>query len=254
MKFNHVFFCSGEPDDPYYKKEIAYVFNRSTKQWEGFKGALNFTNTILEGEELPQDIAAIEETVNLDQDILDYLDRKLRFALHTDGMMNKLPPLKEFPFISKTPPKIAGVPISRKESNILNAFYEAANLHICKKYGLMDRRRLNNPECIYPFERESRRCILDLWCDFLTLSRREKNSFCLPSDNSVKIFKDPSSTEDENLVDIHPINWEICFDPTHLWPEKYVMSTPIDDQIHTIYLTDCAIRFKPLPDRMAKGR
>lgn len=223
--------------------------------YEGFKGSLNFVHGVLESKQsLPDEIKALEAEVEIDSNTLDFFTRHVNFALNTDGFVKKLHPFKKFPQISKSPEPQLGVPPHRKDINILRALYEAANLFIAKNVGIVDRRRLLYPECTLAFEREGKRCVFDLWCDFLTLSSKEQSTYCQPTNQPTKPFGEASTTTEKNLVDIHPVNWEICFDRSHLWTDKYEMHIPLQDQIHTIYIGDLLTRFKKYPDRFCQGR
>lgn len=225
---------------------------------EGFKGAMNFTNTVLEADNtLPPPIADLEKQVTFSNDYVNVLNRKLTWAHEEDGLLRGLPKVYEYPKLNKPLRRQFGVPVYRKAFNSLLSFYDTCDLLVANNFHLNDRRKIIFPSCLIAFERQNEHIILNLQCDFITTSFRDKNesSLLCPSSNTSPLFSPSSeSTIDRPLQSIHPCNWEICFDKSHFYNENYNLAIPSSSQIHTIYLTLNTRPVKKFVDRFYKGR
>lgn len=245
----------GSPDDPAYKPIMAHHFNRSTTIYEGFKGAMNFSNTVMEGEDnLPSCISSLEDNITIEDKFISLLEKRLQFAYEDDCLLTKTRKVRKWPRLDIKPRFGFGTPVSRTEGNVLNSFYDVSQLWINKYHHLIDRRRLNYPTVLVPFVRDNQLITLDLSCDFVTLVQKSSDNYLTPIFDKSEFYEEPSKTLDKKLISIHPCNWEICFDKTHWYSTDFAWSLPPKDQVHTIYLTDSRFRIKKFVDRFAKAK
>ena len=270
---------SGSTQDINYKEKTELMFNRKTKLLEGYKGALSFTNTILESEEaLPSKITKNEDKLNLDKEILEMLSRRLEWSDKLDSNLVRINLKWEFPRLNKwTTPKY-GASLDRKEVNVTASYQDCSDLLIAKQFGYFHYPKIVSPKYELAFKRNNNRCILDLRCDFITLQQNPSiNELLL--DDQINASDSNSSTKDLNeylkndaylfdsnfkettknkeLINISPINWEINFDKKHFYPtdEQLNRRTPITDQnVDIVFLGNQFNLFKFTPDRIIKGK
>lgn len=254
----------GSSQDPDYREKREFVFNRKSKLFEGLKGALNFTNTILESEdELPDKIMDNEDKLVLDKEILEMLKRRLEWSdkLDSQNIRNNL--IWEFPRLNKWTTSKFGPTLDRRELNVLTTYSDCSELLVAKQFGYFYYPKVISPKYEIAFQREDNRCILDLRCDFITLQQnpihnlidKELNEY-LKGDDYL-FSKDVQGTKSEELIDISPINWEINFDKSHFYPLDNQLNKPsrINEQnIDTVFLGNNFNIYKPTPDRIIKGK
>lgn len=259
--FNHPEFVPGSREDPNFKQRPALVYRKHSTLYEGIKGASHFTNAIIESEEsLPDVVTEMESRITLDDKTLDVLRRRLHWTKRGDAVMTKMPKYKEFPRLNWSHEITFNIHPLRKDVNIMRSFQTVADLMIATRYGFMDRRIVDWPAAVIPFERDGHLCLLDMTTEFVTTFAAPS---ALSSPDGVKrvtglpVFdKAPESTIPKSLVPISPVDWAINFEETNFYADEDRWTTGIKPpyQVQTIFLTNNNINRKPQPDRFVKGR
>jgi hypothetical protein len=247
-------------NDVNFKTEKALVFDRRFVLLEGVKGAMNFTNTVLEAEDqLPDSIERLQSKVTIDEKSRSALERQLDWTTDKDGFNKQLPRFSVFPKMNKKPLRSFGPHSERIELNTLHAYFDVSDLIASQLTGAFDRRKIISPDCTLAFERDRRRVLTDLRCDFISLTRVSPDNLLnnVPqTEHPLPPFSvEPESTVSRSLVDIAPINWQICFAKTNFYTDQVIESElPAGCDVHTIHLSTNHFSFKPMPDRFLKGR
>ncbi|RWS17004.1 hypothetical protein B4U79_07015, partial [Dinothrombium tinctorium] len=237
----------GSPNDPKYKAQRANVFDRKTIILEGYKGACNFSNTVIESEsESPEVVKCLQNQVELDSDFMDLVNRRINWCRSDDSLCIPLPRIREFPRLNFNLKRTYGVGYIRTEFNTLLTFYDLSDLFAACNFGFFDRRKVVSPKCLLTFERDQQSAICNLNCDFITLSAHKDQKPLFSSNNS--------ETQEKSLPVISPCNWEICFDKTNFYEENNEIGIPTYSNVHTIYLSTGFHHQKKFVDRFLKGR
>lgn len=259
--------------DPTYREVPALIFERDIPLYEGYKGAVNFTNTIIEDDiRMPHRFTEIEDAVTVPKSFLEILDRRLIWCNRGDGIIQKLPRVREFPRLNFCGRVQVGIHPIRKEMNILRAFYDVSDQFVSNQYEFIDRRKVAAPYCVVPFLRDGKRIILNLKSDFVTTSngaarfsveatqvasqqdiaksRDIPNSFALPR----SFTDDTDSTLTKDLINIHPVDWRINFNAEHFYDEDFDFAIPKTSSVHTIYFCNNNFGIRAPRDRMMKGK
>lgn len=260
---------AGSRLDQNYKEKVELQFNRKTKLFEGYKGALNFTNSILESDEsLPDKISNKEDKLILDQEIVEMLKRRLEWSDKLDSANSRVNLKFEFPKINKwTLPKY-GASLDRKEHNVLINYSDCSDLLIAKQFGYFHFPKIISPKYEIAFKRDDYRCILDLRCNFITLQQNPIEELLNVQSTSLELNEylknkdylfdqNVENTKTKELINIQPVNWQINFDQTHFYPtdDELNRSTKITDQnVDTVYLGNQFNLHKFTPDRIIKGK
>lgn len=251
--------------DPDYKEERAMVFDRKFKLLEGYKGALNFTNSILESDEsLPDKIMNKDDKLTVDDEIMGMLERQLEWLDKLDSFNQRNNEKFTFPRLNKHTVPTHGPTLDRKELNALTTYADCSELLIAKHFGHCYYPRVISPKFEIGFKRDDFRCILDLRCDFITLQQNPVDEFLRleSSDQSNATHQldhrfSVASTKEKELLDIHPLNWEINFEPRHFYPDDESLNKPsrvTAQNIDTVFLGNNFNIHKPTPDRIIKGK
>lgn len=257
----------GSTTHPDYKEKRELFFNRATKLFEGYKGALSFTNTVLQSDEkLPDRLVANEERLVLDREIVDMLARRLEWADKLDSTNARVNNRFEFPRINKWALPKYGPTLDRKERNVLNTYADCSDLLIAKQFGYFHCPKVLSPKYEIAFMRGENRCILDLRSDFITLQqdplgellssgRAELNEYLKSKD--YLFCGDVEGTKQKELLDIRPLTWEINFDKTHFYADDEQLNRPsrvVEQNVDTVYLGNQFNIHKFTPDRVLKGK
>lgn len=260
----------GSTMDPNYKEKRELFFNRTTKLFEGYKGALSFTNTVLQSDEsLPDRITANEDKLVLDREIVDMLARRLEWADKLDSTNAKVNRKFEYPRINKWSVPRYGATLDRKERNVLNTYADCSDLLIAKQFGFFHCPKVLSPKYEIAFKRDENRCILDLRSDFITLQqdpvgdllsnqnadRNALNEYLKSKD--YLFCGDVEGTKLKELIDIRPVSWKINFDKTHFYADDEQLNRPsrvAEQNVDTVYLGNQYNVLKFTPDRVIKGK
>lgn len=251
---------TGTPIDLNFKEERALVFDRRFVILEGIKGVANFTNTVIESnEQLPQQITNLENKVEIDDSNRALLERRLDWTSNQDGFNKQLPRFSIFPKMNKKPPRTFGPHSERIELNTLHSFYDVSDWIASRLSNTFDRRKIISPDCSLAFQRDNCRVLLDLRCDFVSLTRVSPQNLLQNLPNTehplAPFCADSEVTRKQSLIDIAPVNWEICFEKSHFYSNEVIESElPAGCDVHTIYLSTNHYAFKPMPDRFLQAR
>jgi hypothetical protein len=258
--FHQPEYVPGSRDDPHFKQRPAQLYNKYMTLYEGIKGASNFTNAIIESEEsLPEAVKEVESRISIDEKSLERLDRSLHWTKRGDSILNRMPKNKIFPRLNYNNRREFNIHPLRKDVNILRSYQSAADLLISTRYGFVDRRIVDWPHVIVPFERDGQLCVLDLKTEFVTTSAAlsPESSVQGRSTSELPVFdRSPESTIEKSLIPIAPVDWSINFDETNFYPdpETWGMRIQPHHQVQTIFLCNNNTITKPQPDRFVKGR
>ena len=260
--FHQPEFVPGSQCDPRFRQRPALFYTKHMTLYEGVKGASHFANAIIESEEsLPEVVTELESRVTVDDKSLEVLRRRLHWARRGDSVMTRMPKYKDFPKINRNKTLEWNIHPLRKDVNILRSFQTAADLMIATRYGFVDRRIVDWPEAVVPFERDGHLCVLNLSTEFVTaqssLSSPQSPQGQKRAASELPLFdKSPEHTIQKSLVPIDPVDWRINFDETNFYPDKEAWQTAIrpPHQIQTIFLSNNNVNRKPQPDRFIKGR
>lgn len=261
--FHQAEYVQGSRQDPQFKQRPAMFYNKHMTLYEGIKGASHFTNAIIESEEsLPEVVKELESRITLDDKSVDVLRRRMHWSKRGDSITTKMPKSwKEFPKLNLNTHKSFNIHPLRKDINILRAFQSSADLMIATRYGFVDRRIVDWPVAVVPFERDGNLCVLKLGTEFVTASTAASS---ITSSDGLKrvttelpLFdKSPESTIPKSLMPIEPVDWKINFEGTNFYPGQETWHTAIrpPHQIQTIFLTNNNVNRKLQPDRFIKAR
>lgn len=244
---------TGTTDDPNYKAQAAYVFQRNKRLLEPINLPLAFSNAILENG-LPEHVQKLCDNAPIDDEFADYCQRRISWCLNGDSALRRLPLNREFPYLDQNPPRVWGVVESRKENHILHSLYDMSSSWMAKKYGFngnVVRQKVSNPHCILPLNRDDKLALLDLECDFITLlspvSKDTSKLLLSPFDSNYI-----QNTSNADLQSIHPLSWEIAFDSRNFYKTDYDFELPRNSAIQNIFLSHNGVR--RLPDVNCQGR
>lgn len=250
--FQHQEFVPLSRDDPKFRERPALVYNKHMTLYEGLKGASHFANTIIESEEsLPSVIKDLESRITVDEKTADLLKRRLEWTTRGDAITTKMPKIREYPRLNINPLVKINIHPLRKDMNILRSYQTVADMMIAARYGFVDRRIVDWPAAMIPFERDGHLCLLDLKTEFVTTSPS------VPTWSQLPVFDaHPDSTVQKSLVPISPVDWRINFDETNFYAEEESWKIGIQQphQIQTIFLSNNSHNPKLQPDRFVKGR
>ncbi|KAI1295608.1 hypothetical protein HDE_05336 [Halotydeus destructor] len=261
-------YAEGTETDPNYKKVPGLVFERKQQLVEGWKGASNFTNTVLMNDgQLPLSLSEVADKVDV-SGFLEILDRKIHWSKMGDSALIKLPKKAEFPRVNFTPRAEVGLHPLRAEANVLRSFYDTSSLLASTKYGFADRRRIVYPYCVVPMVRDGHQIVLDVRAEFvatnvlqtLVKSSQNEGAAATTIEKETKqvplpLFeRTPSVTESQQLVDIKPVDWRINFEKSHFYTQDYDFSIPRHLDVQTIYFTSNQNLLKPQATRFMQGR
>ena len=244
----------GSKTDPKYKMLPALVYSRHMTLYEGIKGAMNFTNCVME-EGFPA-AHRNSEDLAITQDYLDLLKRRLKYSTAGDSAMIPMPRTREFPKMNRNIRRTGGIHPFRKDSSVLKTFQDVSDMFVSATHGSLDRRRVDAPHLVVPFEREGTTCILDLAMEFLTATRHNilpAGSPASPMASSL-FSTSPLVTVDRSLDNIYPADWRINFEETNFYTEDFGTGVPADAKIHTVFLSNNLVNMKLQPDRMVQAR
>ncbi|XP_054153424.1 uncharacterized protein LOC128952113 [Oppia nitens] len=221
----------GFAGDPKYNETPALVYHRYRKLLDPINQPLVFTNTVIEGDqELPESVNHLMVgDIDIDDQFIDLLARRLDWCKTSDSTMRKLPINREYPYLDQRPPRVWGIPPNRQELNYLRTLYDSTQLLSSKQFGFVDISKISYPYCVVPFNRDNRLVVFDLDTDFITVAN---------SGNRLPLFSTtPLATIDKPLASINPLNWTTCFDEKNVYPTDYEFKLPDNHNIQTIYFT-----------------
>lgn len=262
--------ATGSMLDPNYKEQTELLFVRNARLYEGYKGALSFTNTLLQSDEsLPDRIIANEDKLVLDREIVDMLSRRLEWTDKLDSTNARVNTKFEFPRLNKWAIPKYGPTLERKERNLLFTYADCSDLLIAKQFGYFHCPKVLSPKFEIGFMRDGNRCILKLPSDFITLqqdplgelllqqdaSRQELNEYLKSKD--YLFCGDVEGTKEKQLIDIRPVNWAINFEKTHFYPDDEQLNRPsrvAEQNVDTVFLGNQFNMHKATPDRIIKGK
>lgn len=252
------------------------MFNRKSRLLEGYKGVLNFTNTILESDEsLPDCITKNDDKLIVDDEILNTLERRLKWSDELDSNIARCNQKFEFPRMNKWTLPEFGPTLDRKELNVLTTYADCSELLMAKQFGHFYYPRVISPKYEVAFKRGDHRCILDLKCDFVTLQQNPVGELLnlqsdedrkqilnlkygnLPNNENGLFCNDVESTIEKELIDIEPLNWEINFDLEHFYSDDQQLNKPnkiTEQNVDTLFLGNNFNIHKQTPDRIIKGK
>jgi hypothetical protein len=194
-----------------------------------------FTNTILESDEqMPESISSLKSNLEIDEQSIDLIDRRIKWSKSSDGMLRKLPLDREFPYLNDKPPRVWGVPINRKENTFLRTLYDLSQIFVSKHFGFIETFKISYPYCVVPFERNDRLIVFDLETEFITTAKLRN---CLPLFSTT-----PLVTIDKPLASIEPLSWTTCFVEKNFYPTDWSFKIPPNNNIHTVFLTHNNLR------------
>lgn len=224
-------------DDPNYNANLAFVYQRSKRLIEPLKLPLYFTNSIVENG-LPEHIQTLRDSVQIDDKFVDLSTERVNWCLHNDSSLRKLPLDRQFPYLDQKPPRVYGTTVNKKENNLLHSLYDISNLWMAKKYGFNSNiilQRVSNPHCVLPLNRDNTFVVLDLECDFFTLSTPLSDNAQL---GQFLFNQNRHSTMNKELSSIHPITWKVAFDDTNFYNTDFDFQIPHNSSIHSIFLSN----------------
>ena len=259
----------GSTLDPNYKEKSELLFTRKSRLFEGYKGALSFTNSLLQSDEsLPDRITCNEDKLVLDREIVDMLSRRLEWVDKLDSTNARVNRKFEFPRINKWALPRHGPTLDRKERNLLYTYADCSDLVIAKQFGYFHCPKVLSPKYEIAFMRDQNRCVLDLRSDFITLQQEPVGELLQRSAGSKDLNEylknkdylfcgDVESTKERELLDIRPVNWEINFEKKHFYPDDEQLNRPskvVEQNVDTVFLGNQHNIFKFTPDRIVKGK
>lgn len=231
----------GTPDDPKYQSVPALVYQRHKRLLEPINLPLVFTNSVLE-DNLPEQVQSLVDQVQLEPEFVDLARKRVNWCLTNDSAMRKLPKNKEFPYLDQNPPRCYGITSNRKESNMLQAFFDLANLwigrHVTNSKLIIQ--RFSYPNCVHQFDRDQRKVVLDLECDFVSLvtSPDKVSRLCLKEFDA----NYQTNTRDRSLVSIRPLSWAVGLDTKNFYNTSIEFKTPPNSALQSIFLSNNNVR------------
>ena len=192
---------------------------------------------------LPDHLQKLKETIQIDDEFVNYADRRINWCINADSALRKLPKNREFPYLDQNPPRVYGIVLNRKENHLLHSLYHMSNMWITKKYGFNSNiitQRVSNPHCILPLNRDNEFVLLDCECDFVTLLTPLKVGA------SVEVaqfdFNFNSNTSNKFLNSIYPVSWKTIFDESNFYSTDFEFKIPPNSSIQTIFLSNNSVR------------
>lgn len=197
--------------------------------YDAINQALVFTNTVCEsGSNLPDSLLSLD-CIQVDDELIDLAARRINWCLKSDGILIRLPVERTWPHLDQKLPRQWGIPLNRREHNVLKTFHDLTEMFIAKNYGFIETHKISFPDCVLPLERDGRQIILDLECDFVTINT---------SQHASPLFSNtPLITLDKSLASIYPLTWPSAFHETNFYPTDFSFQIPVSTSIQSIYLS-----------------